>query len=313
MTDFDTPTPATDPAVQRQNQEEMRQQWLAQRRLGAGGSDIAAILGLSPFKTAFQLWLEKTGRDEGQIKDNERMAWGRRLEKSILDDWQDRHGRLLDRGRCVVHPTCSIISATLDGSTADLSVVVEAKNVDTTPAAAQPYYEVQVLWEMAASGAQTGYLTELVRGHEIVEFVFRLEDYAARIQEIIDIVQDWWAKHVIADVPPDPLAADVRRIARLYPEVDAAAVAEIPEDLVRDYLKEKEAVEAAEMRRDAIQTKIQMLMGPAKIGKSAAGKVSWYQVGGRASIDAKALAKVHPAIAEQFTTHGANYRVFKVS
>lgn len=39
-----------------------REEWLALRRQGIGGSDVAAILGLSKFKTQQELWMEKTGR-----------------------------------------------------------------------------------------------------------------------------------------------------------------------------------------------------------------------------------------------------------
>lgn len=40
-----------------------RSEFLARRMAGIGGSDIAAVLGLSPYKTALQLWMEKTGRN----------------------------------------------------------------------------------------------------------------------------------------------------------------------------------------------------------------------------------------------------------
>ena len=57
-----------------------REQFLRERRSGIGGSDVAAILGLSRWKTAYQVWQEKTGRaaiDEG---DNERLHFGNVLE-----------------------------------------------------------------------------------------------------------------------------------------------------------------------------------------------------------------------------------------
>ena len=39
------------------------QQWLELRRQGIGGSDAASILGISPFKTARDLYYEKLGQD----------------------------------------------------------------------------------------------------------------------------------------------------------------------------------------------------------------------------------------------------------
>ena len=37
-----------------------REEWLARRRSGIGGSDVAAVLGLSPWKSPRQVWLDKT-------------------------------------------------------------------------------------------------------------------------------------------------------------------------------------------------------------------------------------------------------------
>lgn len=45
------------------------QEWLEDRRKGIGGSDVATILGLNQYKSAYQLWLEKTGQVE--LKDTE--------------------------------------------------------------------------------------------------------------------------------------------------------------------------------------------------------------------------------------------------
>src|SRR6267142_5704216 len=39
----------------------MNEDWKIVRRSGVGGSDVAAILGLSPWKSAMDVWLEKKG------------------------------------------------------------------------------------------------------------------------------------------------------------------------------------------------------------------------------------------------------------
>ena len=36
-----------------------RDEWLKERTKGIGGSDVATILGLNPYKTPLQLWEEK--------------------------------------------------------------------------------------------------------------------------------------------------------------------------------------------------------------------------------------------------------------
>lgn len=58
------------------------------RRLYIGGTDIAAICGLSNYKTAYEVWLEKTGQvvPEDQ-SDNDLLYWGHVLEPHIADKW----------------------------------------------------------------------------------------------------------------------------------------------------------------------------------------------------------------------------------
>src|SRR5690606_1298451 len=45
-----------------------REDWLAVRKQGIGSSDAAAAVGLNPYKSQLELWLEKTGRDTGLPK-----------------------------------------------------------------------------------------------------------------------------------------------------------------------------------------------------------------------------------------------------
>lgn len=53
-------------------QAEDRSKWLEFRKEGIGGSDAAAIVGLSKWKSPYQLWLEKTGQVEAEdISDKE--------------------------------------------------------------------------------------------------------------------------------------------------------------------------------------------------------------------------------------------------
>ena len=44
-------------------QELPREQWLQVRKGGIGSSDAAAAVGLNPYKSQLELWMEKTGRD----------------------------------------------------------------------------------------------------------------------------------------------------------------------------------------------------------------------------------------------------------
>lgn len=63
-------------------------QWLTVRKQGIGSSDAAAAVGLNPYKSQLQLWMEKTGRDGDLPKtdpndESSPMYWGNLLEAIV--------------------------------------------------------------------------------------------------------------------------------------------------------------------------------------------------------------------------------------
>ena len=62
-------------------------EWLAEREKGIGASDVAAILGLSPWETAYSLWLKKTHQVEPE-PENEAMLMGHLLEEVVVS-WRE--------------------------------------------------------------------------------------------------------------------------------------------------------------------------------------------------------------------------------
>ena len=76
--------------------EEMKdkENWLAMRKAGIGGSDAAAVIGLSRWKSPFQVWLEKTGQTEpDDLSNNEYVYWGTVLEQAVADRFCELTGK----------------------------------------------------------------------------------------------------------------------------------------------------------------------------------------------------------------------------
>lgn len=69
-------------------------QWLAARRKGVGGSDAAAVCGLSRYSSPLDVWLLKTGRKPA-TPDNEAMHWGRLLEPVVREEFARRIGLIV--------------------------------------------------------------------------------------------------------------------------------------------------------------------------------------------------------------------------
>jgi len=100
-------------------------QWLQWRREGIGASDAPIIMGLSPYKTPFQLWEEKTGRHV----DTE-TPWAARMGNQ-KEPLVRAHYELLRGVECppllCVHPSWPIFRASLDGYDKERNVIIEIK------------------------------------------------------------------------------------------------------------------------------------------------------------------------------------------
>ena len=60
-------------------------EWLEFRKTGIGGSDAAAILGLSPFKTNVEVWEEKVGiKAPDDISDKPQVQYGKNAEDLLV-------------------------------------------------------------------------------------------------------------------------------------------------------------------------------------------------------------------------------------
>lgn len=60
------------------------EEWLLNRKYGIGGSDVASILGISKYKTAYELYMEKKGSTVQKIT-NEAIERGNRMESPLID------------------------------------------------------------------------------------------------------------------------------------------------------------------------------------------------------------------------------------
>ena len=77
--------------------------FLTNRRKGIGGSDIAAILGVSKFKTALEVYLSKTTDQPEQ--QGEHLYWGHALENPIIDRFiQDTGANVIRQPEMRRHP-----------------------------------------------------------------------------------------------------------------------------------------------------------------------------------------------------------------
>ena len=81
-----------------------KKEWLLYRKQGIGGSDAGAICGLNSYRTAMQVYLDKTSEEVEEI-DNEAMLQGRDFEDYVARRFMKATGivrRIDDLGRVVI-------------------------------------------------------------------------------------------------------------------------------------------------------------------------------------------------------------------
>jgi len=105
--------------------EQRTDSWTSWRRRGLGASDAPIILGVSPWKTPYQLWLEKTGRAE-PAKGNWATERGNEMEPRARARYELIHLRDMPPVT-MEHPEFPFIRASLDGLSTDGKIVLEIK------------------------------------------------------------------------------------------------------------------------------------------------------------------------------------------
>lgn len=215
-----------------------RAAWLAERRRGIGGSDIAAILGLSPWRTPLDVYLDKRGELEPQPSGNEQaMYWGTVLEDVVAREFASRTGERIQRVNAMLrHPEYPWMLGNVDRAIVNPEIagqvrwrdgrlttdkLLECKTANGFAAAAwgEPgtdqipeYYVPQPHWYMAITGAVVCYVAVLIGGSDYRIYTVPRDD------ELIEtMIAAGWAfwQRVLDGVAPDPQSVEDAR--RLWP------------------------------------------------------------------------------------------------
>ena len=177
-------------------QDLSRDEWLTVRRQGIGSSDAAAAVGLNPYKSQLQLWMEKTGRD-GALPvvdpndDQSPMYWGTLLEPIVAAHYTRRSGHRVRRVNAVLqHPEHSWMLANIDREVVGASDVqiLECKTAGIHGArlwrdGVPEYVQLQVMHQLAVTGKQAADVAVLLGGQELQ--VFRIERDDTLIAQLV--------------------------------------------------------------------------------------------------------------------------------
>lgn len=290
-------------------------EWLHWRTKGMGGSEVAALLGISPYATAFDVFKAKVDNDgqhrflgEEPVKgpkiraelltDNPIFEWGHRLEAAVRLKIADHLDGVPRSGGGLYglksHPLAIV---TPDGILtkrrrfAPLGLIECKTSGDSDGWLEQdPYgpihYQVQAQWQMGITGIHTCFLGCFVLGFEREFFLKTVQFDEQWFGEMLDIVEQFWADHVLTGEPPmhdysHPRTTDL--LKELHPHATEPPVhldeVEGAEEWINTYFDAQATAKAAEKALDEAKNWLKFELGDSAKGfLRGESVISWPEI-----------------------------------
>ena len=174
--------------LDKSNMTEEDWQAYREKQKGIGGSDVATILGLNPYKSLFTLWLEKTGQIEPPVLNNEYIEWGNILEPVIREKFAKETGFEVEENHWVMlHDQHDFMVANVDGEVTDPQFagkkgVLEIKTAgermrDQWENGPPNHYMLQLQHYLAVLDYSYGYVAVLIGGNTFKYYLVERDDY----------------------------------------------------------------------------------------------------------------------------------------
>lgn len=290
--------------------------WHELRAKRIGGSDIGAILGVNPYKSIVDVYVDKT--EGSNFKGNELTHWGHMLEGTILKEFSNKHKELI-----VYEVPYSVVNdfliANLDGVLKDKETgdygVLEIKTTslwnkkeweeDTIP---QSYY-AQVQHYLMLTGYKFAYVAVLIGGQEYKEFkVERSEEDIALIRSK---ATEFYKENILKQIPPMPDGSDA------YMDYLKKKAMDIENDTVVEFvdLEEKaqkvkdigKEINNLKKEQDLLKEQIMLELINNGTQKGVAGKLK-FNIQTRKTADLEAMIEANAELVAQYKELESKYQ-----
>lgn len=211
-----------------------KEDWLKLRRNYIGGSDAGAVIGMNPYKSAYTLWAEKTGKIP-EFEGNLTTEIGSFLEEKVADLFEKQTGKsVIRRNATLVNDEYPWACADIDRKVVGEQALLECKTTNSFPIIRQirgnefpDQYYAQCVHYMAVTGYDKVYLAVL---SECRRFdVFELTRDQAEIDALMKSEEAFW-EYVKTDLPPvvDGSESTSDTLLALYPESNGDTIDLMP-------------------------------------------------------------------------------------
>jgi len=306
-----------------------RDEWLTVRKQGIGSSDAASAVGLNPYKSQLELWMEKTGRDANLPKVDPKdqsspMYWGNLLESIVAAHYTMRSGHKVRRINAVLqHPKEPWMLANIDREVTGAPDVqiLECKTAgfhgsflwrDGVP----EYIQLQVMHQLSVTGKQCADVAVLICGQDLQ--IHRIQRDEAMITKLIELERAFW-HYVETDTPPPADGSDSADLALrcLYPQ-DSGQTLDLSDDLemsavFSDLLAIRQVLTDKGLLESQLKQRIQQRMGAATKVLFQTGDVTWKRSKDGSGLDTARLLKDQPQLLQRYTVVKPGSRRFLVN
>lgn len=247
-----------------------RDEWLAARRLGLGGSDMSTVAGVNQYDSLYALWLDKTGRGEEKSQ-TRRMRMGHLFEPIVAELFTEQTGIPVRRAGLMRHRLNEWMQVSVDRLSAD-GGICEYKTTNWRTNDAEVWLdgdvpdhaEVQSQWGLAVTGRTHAHAMVLIDGNEALHRVIPRDDNL--IETLVEMGQRFWFEQVLANVAPEIDGSDATGTAlrRRYSitDPDSTTTATVTSlDIFDEWRAGKAREQAGKSAAAAAENKLRELIG----------------------------------------------------
>lgn len=236
-----------------------KQEWLRERKNYLGGTDLAAICGLNPYRTALDVYLDKISDDISE-ETNAAMRWGTLLEDVVARAYSEDTGYIVNiEPNTIYHPEHKFLGANIDRWVGNKEFVLECKTAGFTKAKEwgdsgtdqiPESYLVQVAYYAAICDVPKVDIAVLIGGQDFRIYTYNknkdLED------KIIKIGINFWNNHIEKRIPPK--CVNTKDTFNLFPQSNNKEIL-----AQNDIIAKLEELKIAKMSEEQIQKTIEKL------------------------------------------------------
>lgn len=292
------------------------------RKSGLGGSEIAALCGLSPYKTPLDIYLDKINPEVLDNEISEAAHFGNLLEETVAYEYSRRTGNTVSiENETLRHPEYNFAIANIDRWVNNKEFILECKTThfinkdqwgeeytDQIPDS----YLVQAAWYAFVCDVPKVDIAVLIGGQNFKIYTYTRN--ATLEKNLLTVAQNFWVNHVLAGLPPAP--STLQEVARIYSKDNGSSITadESIKQKLENLTRLKAQLKELEEQTKSLQLDIQNFMGEhaSIIDESNLLLATWKIIKPKEAFDISKFKADYPELYTQYKATGRPYRTFLI-